>query len=81
MLRSLVEDQEAAPFKEWEMPVTQYAGVQLDLPQLAQHTQFDTADDYDHYVARLGKVPALLHTDHRKHADRESTTIAPRRHT
>ena len=57
MLRSLVEDQEAAPFKEWEMPVTQYAGVQLDLPQLAEHTSFDTVDDYDHYIARLGKMP------------------------
>jgi uncharacterized protein (DUF885 family) len=57
MLRSLIEDQEGAPFKEWEMPVNQYAGLQLDLPQLAGHTGFDTADDYDHYIARLGKVP------------------------
>jgi uncharacterized protein (DUF885 family) len=56
-LRSLIEDQEAAPFKEWEMPVNQYEGLQLDLPQLAAHTSFDTVDDYDHYVARLGKVP------------------------
>ena len=57
MLRSLIEDQEAAPFKEWEMPVNQYDGMQLDLPQLADHTLFDTADDYDHYIARLGKMP------------------------
>ncbi len=57
MLRSLIEDQEAAPFKEWEMPVNQYDGLQLDLPQLADHTSFDTADDYDHYIARLAKVP------------------------
>ena len=60
MLRQLVDSQEAAPFKEWEMPVTQYTGIQLDLPQLAAHTQFDTAEDYDHYVARLGKVPAFF---------------------
>ena len=60
MLRSLVEDQEAAPFKEWEMPVTQYAGVQLDLPQLVQHTQFDTVEDYDHYIARLSKIPEFF---------------------
>ncbi|GAC1421770.1 MAG: DUF885 domain-containing protein [Acidobacteriaceae bacterium] len=60
MLRSLVEDQEAAPFKEWEMPVTQYAGVQLDLPQLMQHTQFDTVEDYDHYIARLSRIPAFF---------------------
>jgi uncharacterized protein (DUF885 family) len=57
MLRSLIEDQEGAPFKEWEMPVNQYDGIQLDLAQLPQHTSFDTADDYDHYVERLGKVP------------------------
>ena len=56
-LRGLVEDQEAAKFKEWEMPVTQYQGIQLDLPQLVEHTSFDTAADYDHYVTRLGKVP------------------------
>jgi uncharacterized protein (DUF885 family) len=57
MLRSLIEDQEAARFKEWEMPVNQYEGLQLDLPQLAEHTTFDTIDDYDHYIARLAKVP------------------------
>ena len=60
MLRSLIEDQEAARFKEWEMPVNQYEGLQLDLPQLAAHTSFDTADDYDHYIARLAKVPAAF---------------------
>jgi uncharacterized protein (DUF885 family) len=57
MLRSMIEDQEAAQFKEWEMPVTQYAGVQLDLPQLADHTDFSTVEDYDRYIARLGKMP------------------------
>ena len=57
MLRSLIEDQEAAPFKEWELSVNQYEGLQLDLPQLVEHTSFDTAADYDHYVARLAKVP------------------------
>jgi len=60
MLRSLSDDQEAAPFKEWEMPVNQYEGLQLDLPQLAAHTSFDNAADYDHYVARLNKVPVAF---------------------
>lgn len=60
MLRSLSDDQEAAPFKEWEMPVSQYEGLQLDLPQLASHTSFDNADDYDHYIARLNKVPVAF---------------------
>ena len=57
MLRSLIEDQEGAQFKEWEMPVNQYDGIQLDLPQTVEHTSFDNADDYDNYVARLGKIP------------------------
>ncbi|HEV2647354.1 MAG TPA: DUF885 domain-containing protein [Acidobacteriaceae bacterium] len=57
MQRSLIEDQEAAQFKEWQMPINQYGGLHLDLPQLAEHTTFDTADDYDHYITRLGKVP------------------------
>jgi uncharacterized protein (DUF885 family) len=60
MLRSLIEDQEAAPFKEWEMPVNQYDGIQLDLPQLAEHTSFDTADDYDNYISRLSKIPGVF---------------------
>jgi uncharacterized protein (DUF885 family) len=57
MLRSLIEDQEGARFKEWEMPVNQYDGLHLDLPQLAEHTAFDTVEDYDNYIARLGKIP------------------------
>ncbi len=60
MSRSLIEDQEAAPFKEWEMPVNQYDGIQLDLPQLAEHTLFENADDYDHYIARLNKIPVAF---------------------
>jgi len=60
LLRTLIEDQEAAQFKEWEMPVTQYEGIQVDLPQLAGHTSFETVDDYDHYIARLTKVPTAF---------------------
>lgn len=60
MLRSLIEDQESAPFKEWEMSVNQYEGIHIDLPQLASHTSFDNADDYDHYIARLSKVPVAF---------------------
>jgi uncharacterized protein (DUF885 family) len=60
MLRSLIEDQGGSRFKEWEMPVNQYDGLQLDLPQLPEHTSFDTVDDYDNYIARLGKVPVAF---------------------
>ncbi|HEX3570133.1 MAG TPA: DUF885 domain-containing protein [Acidobacteriaceae bacterium] len=60
LLRTLIEDQEAAPFREWQMPVNQYEGLQVDLPQLPTHTSFDTIDDYDHYIARLSKVPTAF---------------------
>jgi len=60
MLRSLIDDQQAARFKEWEMPVNQFDGLQTDLPQLPNRTSFDTAKDYDDYIARLRKVPVAF---------------------
>jgi uncharacterized protein (DUF885 family) len=57
MLRSLIDQQEGAKFKEWEMPVNQFNGFHTDLPQLVTHLQFDDVKDYDDYVARLKKVP------------------------
>ena len=60
LVRNLVEEQEEARFKPWEMPVTQFRGLHLELPQLVPQLSFDTADDYDHYVSRLGKVPTAF---------------------
>jgi uncharacterized protein (DUF885 family) len=57
MLRSLIDDQEGAKFKEWEMPVNQFNGFHTDLPQIVNRLQFDSAKDYDNYIARLQKVP------------------------
>jgi uncharacterized protein (DUF885 family) len=57
MLRSLIDDQEGAKFKEWEMPVNQFTGFHTDLPQLVEQLQFDSVKDYDNYIARLQKVP------------------------
>ncbi|HEX4651748.1 MAG TPA: DUF885 domain-containing protein [Granulicella sp.] len=57
MLRSLIEDQEAARFKEWEMPVDQFNGFQVALPQMIDSLSFDTVKDYDDYIARMQKVP------------------------
>ena len=34
MLRSLIDDQEGAKFKEWQMPVNQFSGFHTDLPNL-----------------------------------------------
>jgi len=60
MERQLAEEQEAANFKPWEMPVDQFNGLQSELPQLVSVLSFDTAKDYDDYIARLKKVPTAF---------------------
>ena len=57
MLRSLIDDQEGARFKEWEMPVNQFNGLQTGLPQLVAQLSFETVKDYEDYIVRLGKMP------------------------
>jgi uncharacterized protein (DUF885 family) len=57
MVRELADAQEAAEFKPWEMPLTQFAGIHLDLPELVPQLSFDEVKDYDDYTARLDKVP------------------------
>jgi len=56
MLRSLIEDQEGARFKEWEMPVDQFNGFQLAMPHLLEDLTFDSVKDYDDYIERLKKL-------------------------
>jgi uncharacterized protein (DUF885 family) len=60
LMRELVEDQEEATFKPWELPVNQFYGLQVDLPQLVPNLTFKTVKDYDDYIARLGKVPTAF---------------------
>jgi uncharacterized protein (DUF885 family) len=60
MLRSLIEAQEGAKFKEWEMPVNQFNGFHTDLAQLPGRLQFDSVKDYDDYITRLTKVPTAF---------------------
>lgn len=57
LVRQLIEDQEEARFKPWEMPVNQFDGLQIDLPQLVPQLTFTSAKEYDDYIARLKKVP------------------------
>jgi uncharacterized protein (DUF885 family) len=57
MLRQLIEDQQEARFKPWEMPVNQFYGLQVDLPQLVPQLTFSSEKDYDDYISRLKKVP------------------------
>ncbi len=60
MMRSLVDDQEAAKFKEWQMPVDQFGGIHTGLAQMVDQLPFDTVKDYDDYVARLRKIPTVF---------------------
>lgn len=60
MMRSLIDDQEAAKFKEWEMPVNQFSGFHTDLAQMPLDLQFDSVKDYDDYISRLKKVPTAF---------------------
>ena len=57
MLRSLIDDQEGARFKAWEMPVNQFSGFHTEMPRLAGELSFETAKDFDDWTARLLKIP------------------------
>ncbi len=60
MLRSLIDAQQGAKFKEWEMPVSPVFGFQTSLPDLVSQLSFDTVKDYDDYIERLKKVPVAF---------------------
>jgi len=57
LIRKLTDDQEAAEFKEWEMPIDQMGGVYSTYPDLAGHLSFTTAKAYDDWIARLRLIP------------------------
>jgi len=59
-MRNLLDAQEGARFKEWEMPVTQFGGFHTSLPQLSQQMTFVTVKDFDDYITRLGAIPLLF---------------------
>jgi uncharacterized protein (DUF885 family) len=59
LMRSLKTSIAGAPFKQWEMPATQMAGPQ-DYAGLAKDMPFKTALDYENYLSRLRKLPALF---------------------
>ena len=57
MVRDLRQQLEAAKFKEWEMPVSQFGGIHIDSPQLVTSLSFSTVKDYEDYIARLKQIP------------------------
>ncbi|MGI4757801.1 MAG: DUF885 domain-containing protein [Janthinobacterium lividum] len=60
LLRQLIDDQEEARFKPWQMPVSQQSGPQLSFPQVIAVMPFATVMDYDNYIARLKAIPAVF---------------------
>ena len=60
MLRELIDQQEGARFKAWEMPVNQFSGFHTNMPQLVSQLKFETTKDYDDYIARLNKIPGAF---------------------
>ena len=57
LMRKFADDQEAAEFKEWEMPVDQLGGIYSEYPQLVDELSFTTVKDYDDWIARLHAIP------------------------
>jgi len=57
MVRDLQFALDGARFKSWEMPVSQFGGVHIDLPQLVSLLSFQTVKDYDDYISRLKQIP------------------------
>ncbi|HBB86691.1 MAG TPA: DUF885 domain-containing protein [Blastocatellia bacterium] len=57
MVRDLHQRLEAAKFKDWEMPVTQFGGLHIDTPQFVTSLSFSTVKDYEDYIARLNQLP------------------------
>jgi uncharacterized protein (DUF885 family) len=60
MQRELIQQEEGARFKEWELPVNQFHGIHTDLPSEVVDWPFETVKDYDDYIARLHKMPGQL---------------------
>lgn len=60
LLRQFTDDQEAAQFKEWEMPLNQMGGIHTTYPQLVAQLEFKTAKDYDDWIARLHQIPTAF---------------------
>ena len=60
MERELIQNEEGARFKEWELPVNQFHGVHTDLPGEVVDWPFETVKDYDDYISRLKKMPRVI---------------------
>src|SRR5204863_4847196 len=60
MVRQIRVQLEGVPFKDWEMPVSQFGGIHINAPQLVSVLSFETVKDYDDYIARLRQLPVAF---------------------
>jgi uncharacterized protein (DUF885 family) len=60
MVRSLQESVQAASFKHWEIPATQFGGVHLQYASLPSDVPFRSIKDYENYLSRLHQIPRVL---------------------
>lgn len=60
MVRNLKEQIDNAHFNNWQMPVNQFFGIHIDLPQYSALYPFDTVKDYEDYIARLKQYPRQM---------------------
>ena len=60
MMRSLRQSLDAARFKDWEMPATQFGGIHLGYASLPFDSPFRNVKDYEDYLSRLHQIPRVL---------------------
>jgi uncharacterized protein (DUF885 family) len=58
--RQLHQRLDDARFEDWLMPVNQFGGVHIRLPQLVSQLSFTTVKDYEDYVTRLTAIPTVF---------------------
>src|SRR5262249_6489568 len=59
MVRNLKQRLEGIVLKNYEMPIDQFNGAHLQLAQFVAIIPFNTTKQYEDYLARLHKVPAV----------------------
>jgi uncharacterized protein (DUF885 family) len=57
MVRTLREHLEELDLKNYEMPIDQFSGLHIQLPQLVSMLPFDSTRHYEDYLTRLHQVP------------------------
>lgn len=60
MVRDLKDRIEGAKFKGWQMPVNQFFGIHIDLPQYASLFSFTSVKDFEDYITRLRTMPKIF---------------------